>query len=152
MSDPDPIVSNLPILCLDFDGVIHRYSKGWQDGQIYDPPTDGFFKWATSTNHHFKLMVHSSRSKHWDGIQAMAHWLAEHAAHEGWSVTEWPRFERPVMRLLHARDANVIVLTFVQEKPPAFVTIDDRALTFRGDWNEMSVPGLLSFKPWNIDP
>ncbi len=28
-------------IVLDFDGVIHAYSKGWFDGSIYDPPLPG---------------------------------------------------------------------------------------------------------------
>ena len=31
---------NKPIIAVDFDGVIHRYSKGWFDGSIYDTPKD----------------------------------------------------------------------------------------------------------------
>jgi len=29
------------VFAIDFDRVIHRQSRGWQDGEIYDPPVDG---------------------------------------------------------------------------------------------------------------
>jgi hypothetical protein len=28
-------------IAVDFDGVIHKYSKGYMDGSIYDEPMDG---------------------------------------------------------------------------------------------------------------
>jgi hypothetical protein len=30
-----------PTILVDFDGVIHNYSKGWLDGSAYDVPFDG---------------------------------------------------------------------------------------------------------------
>lgn len=32
---------NNKTICLDFDGIIHKYSEGWQNGMIYDYPIDG---------------------------------------------------------------------------------------------------------------
>lgn len=34
-------MAHKPKVLVDFDGVIHRYSKGWSDGTCYDPPMDG---------------------------------------------------------------------------------------------------------------
>ena len=38
-------------------------------------------------------------------------------------------------------------LKFPTEKPPAFLTIDDRAWCFTGQWPEIS--DLQNFTPWN---
>lgn len=30
-------------IAIDFDGVIHKYSKGWHDKTVYDVPIEGAF-------------------------------------------------------------------------------------------------------------
>ena len=131
-------MSNLPILCIDFDGVIHSYHLGWRDGSIYGHVVPGFFDWADRARFHFKLTIYSSRSKRPEGVEAMCAWLETH-------LTAWRGSVEAGSGLL-LKD-----FAFAHEKPPAFLTIDDRGLRFTGDWAapELEPLTLRLFKPWN---
>lgn len=125
-----------PIICIDFDGVIHSYERGWHGGDypghIYGDVRPGFFEWAAKAKETFKLVIYSSRSKEMKGRQDMAEWLTKQ------SITS-------------RVDADVLAwFEFTHEKPPAFITIDDRAVCFNGDWRQLDLQpeNLIEFKPW----
>ena len=127
-----------PIVCVDVDGVVHAYSRGWSDGSLYDVAVPGFFGWAERVGGRLRLVLYSSRSKTPEGIAAMRAWLeAEAAAHYGEDR------ERAA--------ATLARLDFAHEKPSAWLTIDDRAIRFDGDWSapELTGESLLAFRPWN---
>lgn len=113
-----------PILCVDFDGVIHSYERGWQDGVIYGTSTPGFKEWLSEAQELFRVVVYSSRSKTQEGIDAMQAWWEEHIGPHPDSVE------------------------FAYEKPPAFLTIDDRTICFEGDWSKLNPKRLREFQPW----
>lgn len=125
-----------PILCLDFDGVLHSYTSGWKGADVIpDPPVPGAMAFVAEAMDEFNLQIFSSRSNQPGGIKAMQKWLAKHlcAHHE----------EPPV-------DFEAIVrgcIGWPTAKPPAMVTIDDRAVTFTGTFP--SIDELKRFKPWN---
>lgn len=123
----------LPILLLDFDGVIHNYYSGWHGPLvIMDGVTDGFFQWLEEAVRHFTVVVHSSRSKEPGAIAMMRDWLDQQwLDHVGERFYQMPPIE------------------FVSDKPAAFLSIDDRALTFTGDWNDFHPARLREFRPWN---
>lgn len=126
-----------PTLCIDFDGVIHSYERGWQDGAIYGTPTPGFFAWAMRAKDQFRLVVYSSRSKDAEGIRQMQEWL-------GVALLEWQQ-DHP-----HGLGLSFSDFGFAHEKPAAWLTIDDRAVQFRGDWSapELTPDAMRAFKPW----
>jgi hypothetical protein len=130
-----------PILCLDLDGVIHSYEHGWKGGVIYGTVVPGFFEWVVKTRDHFELVIYSSRSKSAEGLAAMKDWL-------GMQLITWK--SAPNIRDI-ASTPYLDDFKFAHEKPPAFLTIDDRALTFNGRWDDYgySPAALRSFKPWN---
>jgi len=121
-----------PILCLDFDGVIHSYSSGWQGADVIpDPPVMGAMEFIANAVNHFSVCIFSSRSSQEGGKEAMQKWLKRVLVADfqgdGFDIfdeIQWP-----------------------SEKPPAHISIDDRALTFCGVWPRMD--RLLRFHPWN---
>lgn len=128
-------MTDKPILCLDFDGVIHSYSSGWKGADVIpDPPVPGALAFLREAVKHFRVAIFSSRSGLPGGGPAMRTWLGHHILKEEaitdlgdppwFAAIEWPT-----------------------QKPPAFVTIDDRAITFTGKWPSMEE--LKAFKPWN---
>ena len=118
-------------IAVDFDGVIHGYSQGWQGGDIYDPPVPGvkeameelkakghtLYIFTTRTNKIF----HKDEK---DQKKAIEVYMKEH---------DIP-FDK--------------IWTF--GKPMADIFIDDRAIGFRGDW-QATLKEVEGFKVWNRD-
>jgi len=131
-----------PIICVDFDGVIHSYVSGWQGIDVIpDPPVDGAIDWLkahlplheeadpfhATTYEGPIVQIYSSRSKSWKGRRAMRRWLVKHGLHPAYIAEK--------------------VLKFPKKKPAAFLTIDDRAICFDGTFP--STDEMMAFKPWN---
>ena len=115
------------ILCLDFDGVLHSYTSGWKGADVIpDPPVAGAMEFLFNASFHFSIHIFSSRSHQKGGIDAMREWVKH------WVETELDEFHHPGHLYLVERD-----IEFPTAKPPAHVSIDDRALTFDGTWPEM---------------
>lgn len=124
----------MPILCLDFDGVVHSYSSGWAGADVIpDPPVEGVFAFiATVLDAGWEVCIFSSRSHQHGGKRAMQRWLREHAGNM------W--YDSPAGK-------GIENVTFPDYKPSALVTIDDRAICFTGEWP--SFDSIKNFKPWN---
>ncbi len=132
---------NNPIICVDFDGVIHSYKSGWKGvSVITDQPVPGAIEWlmdhlpvpdaicAMAPRYEGpEAQIYSSRSKSWFGRRAMKKWLIKHGLPACY-ITEG-------------------LLKFPSKKPAAFLTIDDRAICFNGTFPTSEE--MMSFKPWN---
>lgn len=127
-----------PTLCIDFDGVIHSYERGWQDGGIYGSVVPGFFEWADEAKKHFDLVIYSSRCATPEGQTAILVWLLEQ--------------RRKWRDAGGVGDMEPVRFQVADKKPPAWLTIDDRCVRFEGRWDapELQAEAMLAFKPWTM--
>jgi beta-phosphoglucomutase-like phosphatase (HAD superfamily) len=90
---------------VDFDGVIHSSESRWSGADvILDPPVPGMRQAiALVRAAGYRVVVASTRCYQSGGIAAIKRWLERH---------------------------EIVVDDVTGEKPPAIVTIDDRALCF----------------------
>lgn len=130
-------------IAIDFDGVIHKYSKGWHDGTCYDEPIDGAEKFLHDLmkSDDYNVFIFSTRSprqiKNWliekmpDNFGPMAEdcgfmWRG----YSGWEVKVIPFW----IKFWNKKD----VLGITKRKLPAVAYIDDRAVKFNGNWEEIT--------------
>ena len=136
------------LICLDFDGVLHSYASGWKGAtEIPDPPVHGAMEWLKDVleDDRFDVAIYSSRNGEDGGIQAMQKWL----------TNEWgKRFsEGQAWGYVLMKDGSscpvVNMIQWPTAKPPAYITIDDRAWQFRGVFPALGA--IDTFTPWNKD-
>jgi hypothetical protein len=103
---------------VDFDGVIHKYSRGWGDGSVYDEPVDGAFTALHALMVSYSVFIHTSR----DPLQVMA-WIEAHSnikcLSEGDGTGSGYKFW-----------GGQGVLLVTNRKLPAVAYIDDRGIRF----------------------
>lgn len=128
---------SLPVACIDFDGTIHSYENGWQGGEIYGTVLPGFFDWAAKACGLFRLVIYSTRSRSPQQLSTMSDWM------KGQLQTWWQRNGNS--------GACPIVFEYALTKPPAFVSLDDAAIQFNGNWKDPALEPikLAQFKPWH---
>ena len=103
-------------IAVDFDGVIHKYSKGWHDGTIYDGPMEGCYDaMCQLRDRGHEIVIYSSR--------AFARETSKRSQRS--AMKDWLR--------LHKIPFDSIA---TEGKPPAHVYLDDRALRFT-NWEDV---------------
>lgn len=107
-SYPDELVN----IAIDFDGVIHKNSKGFFDGTIYDEPVDGVEEALKELSKNNSIIVFTCKAKKdrglvngKTGVELVWEWL------EKYNLAKY-------------------VSKVTAEKPRALVYIDDKALKF----------------------
>lgn len=110
-----------PTICLDFDGVIHGYQSGWQGAHIIpDGIVPGTKEAVIKLRENFTVKVFSARCGQEGGIDAIKAFLDKH---------------------------EIVVDEIPATKPPSFVYVDDRGITFTGNWDKC-IEDIINFKQW----
>jgi beta-phosphoglucomutase-like phosphatase (HAD superfamily) len=109
-------------IIFDFDGTITEYKNGWQGATVIDEkPVKGIKELIEKLRQEYSVVVYSTRCHEPGGKEAIEKWL---------------------------KNNEIIVDQVVLTKVPAYVSIDDRAITFDGKCNAI-YDKIKNFKPWN---
>jgi hypothetical protein len=87
-------------IAIDFDGVVHQYSRGWWDGSCYDHPVEGAIEAIEKLRDKgYNVVIFTAR----DDLEAVRFWFEDHMS---WAPE------------------------VTNKKPRASAYIDDRAIRF----------------------
>ena len=106
------------VIAIDFDGVIHKNSKGFSDGTVYDEPVEGVKEGLEYLSKSYKLVIYSCKASNdrplvngKTGSELIYDWLVKYKL-------------------------DSYIHDIVYEKPNAKYYIDDKAIKFL-NWNQV---------------
>ncbi|MDB4414449.1 hypothetical protein N9265_00295 [bacterium] len=102
-------------LAIDFDGVIHKNSKGFYDGTVYDEPVKGTEEALKKLSNKYTLICYTAKSKPDRGLV------------NGKTGTEL------IWEWLNKHNFSKYISKVTSEKPRAVAYIDDKGIRFN-DW------------------
>ncbi len=150
----------LPTIVLDFDGVIHSYTSGWKGPRVItDPVVPGAMEFLYYMTEDYQIAIYSSRSHYFGGRRAMKKYIKENLkkfikdiVENSGEVNDYALNDEEDSILVNdivnvELNTTMSCITFPKYKPPAIITIDDRAITFKGKWPTASE--IDNFKTWN---
>ena len=100
--------NNKPTLAVDFDGVLHTYDEGWQDGKIYGELITGAKEALVKLAVNYSIVVFTAREN-----------------------------LNPVYAALRLWGVGGFITEVTNTKPIAIAYIDDRGITFKNNWPEI---------------
>jgi len=140
-------------IAIDFDWVIHKYSKWWHDWTIYDNPIDWAFEYIEQLiKEWYSVFIHSTRSPR--KIKQWLEPLIMVSAYEHYWPGESPFDYRWTRYWYTCEVINFFsnwfskfwnkqgVLWITNKKLPAIAYIDDRAVRFEWNFNN------IKFRLW----
>lgn len=110
-SYPDEMIN----IGIDFDGVIHKNSKGYHDGTIYDSPVDGAYEALEKLYDNYSIIIYTTKAR------------ADRGLINGRQTIEL------IWEWLEKHDMAKFVSKVSAEKPRAVAYIDDKGVRFE-DW------------------
>mgnify|MGYP001158446635 FL=1 len=105
-------------IAIDFDGVIHKNSKGYHDGTIYDDVVDGAKEALEEIAKKYTVIVYTAKARHDRGFI------------DGKSGTQL------IWEWLEKNNLSHLISKVTAEKPRAVAYIDDKAIKF-SDWTDV---------------
>lgn len=116
---PPGMESQLNNLAIDFDGVIHNFDKGWHDGTCYGEPIEGALDAIKDLSKKYNIIIFTAK------VRPDRPLVNGKTGYE--LVDEW----------LEQYGVRQYIDEITYEKPRAEYYIDDKAIEFTNNWNQI---------------
>ena len=115
----DPSFQDKKRIMIDFDGVIHSYNNGWQNGKLYGDVIEGAKEAIDYLKENgFEIVIFTTRASKNHNIKPTSDELIA-------DVGDW------------LKTNNIYFDRITSEKLGAIAYIDDRAIRFENNWNDI---------------